>query len=80
MFASKLRIGLMKINDKFRREKNRTDKYRTMLVRLLKRIMVEVITQIGIDSYAKSMDISKFLPEFEKRFHSMVLNLTRNLL
>jgi len=78
MFTSKLRIGLTKINDKFRREMNRTDKYRTMLVRLMKRIMVEVVTQLGIDSYAKSMDISKFLPEFEKRFHAMKRLMTSN--
>lgn len=54
IFREKLRLGFHKIEERFRSDKSRTDKYRTMLVRLCKRVLGEVMGLIGIDSYAKS--------------------------
>ena len=67
-FREKLRAQFYKINEKFRAEPSRTDKFRTMLVRQCRRALGEVVSLIGIDSYAKSQKIERFLPEYEKRF------------
>ena len=64
----KLRFHFFKIDEKFSLERKRTDKYRTMLVRMLKRVLGEVVALIGIDSYAKSSKVDRYLPEFNKRF------------
>lgn len=58
----------MKIDQKFGKETSRTDKYRTMLVRMIKRVLGEVMGLIGIDSYAKSKSINRYMPEFNKKF------------
>ena len=71
VFRQKLRLGFHKIEERFRSDKSRTDKYRTMLVRLCKRVLGEVMALIGIDSYAKSNQVEKYLPEYQKRFEQM---------
>lgn len=71
VFKQKLRLGFHKINEKFRTDLSRTDKYRTMLVRHCKRVLAETMGMIGIDSYAKSKQLEKYLPEYEKRFAQM---------
>lgn len=60
-----------KINQKFARETARTDKYRTMLVRMVKRVLGEAMSLIGIDSYSKSNKINRFMPEYHKKFEQM---------
>ena len=58
----------MKIDQKFGKETSRTDKYRTMLVRMIKRVLGEVMGLIGIDSYTKSKSVNRYMPEFNKKF------------
>ena len=71
IFKQKIRLQFYKINEKFAKDPKRTDKYRTMVVRKLKRTLAEVMVLIGIDSYAKSPKVERCLPEFEKRFEKM---------
>lgn len=70
-FKQKLRLSFHKINQKFSNERARTDKYRTMTLRMLKRVLGEVVCLIGIDSYAKSPKLDRYLPEYNKRFEQM---------
>lgn len=72
-FKEKLRLQFFKIDQKFSQERSRTDKYRTMFIRMLKRVLGEIAALIGIDSYAKSPKIDRYLPEFSKRFEQMRL-------
>ena len=65
-FKHKLRLNFHKIDEKFSKERSRTDKYRTMFIRMLKRVVGEVAALIGIDSYAKSPKIDRYLPEFDQ--------------
>ena len=71
VFQNKLRTAFTKIETKFAKDSSRTDKYRTMLVRACRRVLSEAMTMIGVDSYSKSTQVNKFLPEFEKRFAQM---------
>lgn len=71
VFQNKLRTAFTKIEAKFAKDASRTDKYRTMLVRACRRVLSEAMTMIGVDSYSKSTQVNKFLPEFEKRFAQM---------
>ena len=70
-FRTRLMTNFSKINEKFARETARTDKYRTMLVRMIKRVLSEVVSLIGIASYAKSNKINRYMPEFHKKFEQM---------
>lgn len=63
--------NLRKMNEKFEKEPSRTDKYRTMLVRLCKRVLSEAMGTLGVDSYSKSQEVDKFLPEYQKRFEQV---------
>ena len=64
IFRSKLLSALQQMNEKLILEPTWTDKYRTMLVRLCKRILSEAMGTLGIDSYSKSNSVEKFLPEY----------------
>lgn len=67
----KLLTGIQQMNEKMKLEPTRTDKYRTMLVRLCKRILSEAMGMLGIDSYSKSSNAETFLPEYMKRYDQM---------
>ena len=71
VFRSKLKTTFGRIENKFVEDSSRTDKYRTMFVRQCRRVLAEVMGMIGVDSYSKSTDVERFLPEYEKRFQVM---------
>ena len=71
VFRNKLRSAFSRIEQKFQGDSSRTDKYRTMFVRQCRRVLAEAMSLIGVDSYSKSTDVERFLPEYQKRYAVM---------
>ncbi len=42
-----------------------------MFVRQCRRVLAEAMSLIGVDSYSKSTDVERFLPEYQKRYAVM---------
>lgn len=72
-------MGLREMNEKFKTQLLRTDKYRTMVIRLLKKVLAKAVSKIGVDSYSKSVEVDKFLPEYQKRFDQFYQTVAEGL-